>query len=747
MSKVTSPAKALISLGRTLSIARLGGIVAVAAFALLRLWDPAPIELVRNFYFDLLQRAHPNAASGYPVIIVDIDDKSLGEIGQWPWPRTVLTKLTSLLAEEGAAVIGFDIIFAESDRLSPKSLAASLEQGDDNLRRELATLPDNDEIFAQSLKSAPAVLGRASLPKAAEGAPAPTSALRKVSIATIGGDPSGALLRYPAALKNLPSLEAAASGIAMLTVLPERDGLIRRAPLVLSAGNEIVPGMAVELIRTAAKASSILIKRDAAGVRSVVLAGVEIPADRDGQLWVSFTRHDPKRYVSAADVLAGRINSERITGKIVLIGTSAAGLFDLKSTPLDRVIPGVEIHAQIAESILGGTTLNRPNFALGLEVSLALAVGALLVILAPLSSALVNLLIGGVIAGVLTLGSWYLFDFDRLLIDVSYPLASSFAAFLLLTFMNYAREERRRTQVRAAFRQYLSPELVEQLIREPDRLVLGGETREMTILFSDVRGFTSIAESFKDNPAQLTALMNRMLTSLSLPIIARKGTIDKYIGDAIMAFWNAPLDDPNHALNACQAALELLQRLDSLNEERRLEALRAGTSVRDMEIGLGISTGLSVVGNMGSDMRFDYSVMGDSVNLASRLESLTSLYGLRILLASETARLCRGKLALIEVDRVRVKGKQDAETIYTVLGGLELASKEQFLVLRDSFSSMLANYRARAWQQALGDLRRCMDMESFSYLNTLFEIYIARINAYLGGPPPPDWDGVFNARF
>ncbi len=288
---------------------------------------------------------------------------------------------------------------------------------------------------------------------------------------------------------------------------------------------------------------------------------------------------------------------------------------------------------------------------------------------------------------------------------------------------------------------------MEQLIREPDRLVLGGETREMTILFSDVRGFTSIAESFKDNPAQLTALMNRMLTSLSHPIVARKGTIDKYIGDAIMAFWNAPLDDPDHALNACEAALELLHRLDSLNAERRLEAIHAGSPVSNMEIGLGISTGLSVVGNMGSDMRFDYSVLGDSVNLASRLESLTSLYGLRILIASETARRCCGKPALIEVDRVRVKGKQDAETIYTVLGGQELASKEEFLVLRDTFSSMLSHYRAQAWQPALADLRRCMDSGSFAHMNRLFEIYAARIEGFLSEPPPSDWDGVFNSRF
>ncbi len=725
---------------------RLSGFGAIAIFAALRLLDPAPYEIARNNFFDLYQKAHPRTVSEYPVTIVDIDDGSLRSIGQWPWPRSVLAKLVDRLGQDGAAVIGFDMIFPEADRLSPNRLASLVPSGDEEFKRKLGAMPDNDELFAEAIGRSRVVLGASALwSKSGDPMPEANAGTPKMSVATIGGDPRPYLLHVPAPLGNLPALDKAAAGRGMLTVRPERDGVIRRAPLLIWAGKGLEPGMAIELLRVASGASSLIVKRDEAGVKSIAVAGVAIPADADGQLWVSFARHDPRRYVSASAVLAGEVPRERIEGKIAIIGTSAAGLFDLKSTPLDRVIPGVEIHAQIAESILSGSTLNRPNFALGMEVALAIAVGAVIVIAAPLAGALGNLLIGGGIALLLAGGSWYAFVAGKLLIDVSYPLASSFAVFLLMTFTNYLREEKRRTQVRAAFRQYLSPDLVEQLIREPGRLVLGGETRKMSILFSDVRGFTSIAESFKGNPAGLTALMNRMLTSLSRPIIERRGTIDKYIGDAIMAFWNAPLDDPDHALNACEAALDILRRLGDLNAERRTEAKNTGEEPRDLEIGIGIATGLSVVGNMGSDIRFDYSVLGDSVNLASRLEALTAFYGVPILLGSETARCCSGKLAVIEIDCVRVKGKRDAETVFALLGGQALAQREDFASFKSAFQSMLNSYRAKDWTQALARLAYCREINILGEPGRLLDLYASRIARFTENPPPADWDGVFNS--
>jgi adenylate cyclase len=732
------------SLKGILSLSRLSGLVAIAAFALLRLWDPVPFEIARNLCFDFLQRGHPRLVRDYPVTIVDIDDRSLNQIGQWPWPRSLLAKLTKKLSDDGAAAIGFDMIFPDQDRLSPRRLALLFQTSDD-LGQRLATLPDNDELFAEAIQNARVVLGRTAALQAPDETGRHRRTAPKFSIATKGGDPKGDLLHYPDALKNIAVLEKAAAGLGMLTVKPEREGVIRRVPLLLMTGDEIAPGMVVELVRVAAGASTIIVKRDEAGVKGLALAGVEIPADADGQLWIAFTAHDPKRYVSAADVLTGSVPRAQIEGKIIIVGSSAAGLSDLKSTPLDRAVPGVEFYAQIVESVLDATTLIRPNFAIGLEVTLAIIIGAFLVVTTPLFGASVNLLIGGAVAVLLAATSWHLFTLHRVLIDVSYPIISSFTVFLLITLMNYRREEKRRSKVRAAFRQYISPDLVEQLIREPNRLVLGGETREMSILFSDVRGFTSIAESFKDNPAGLTALMNRMLSSLSHPIIDRRGTIDKYMGDAIMAFWNAPLDDANHPVNACEAALELSCKLDDLNAQRRKEALKEGKPVADMEIGIGICTGISVVGNMGSDIRFDYSVLGDSVNLASRLEALTATYGLRILIAAETARRCAGKFAVVEIDRVQVKGKHIPETVYTLFGGNELAQDKQFVAFRDAFHTMLNHYRARDWHKALDSLGYCREADQERRHGKLLAIYSSRITAFAANPPPSDWSGVFKA--
>jgi adenylate cyclase len=733
------------SLNKILPPSRLSGFAAIAVFALLRLWDPAPIEIARNLYFDFLQRGHPRHVEDYPVTIVDIDDRSLNQIGQWPWPRSLLADLTKRLSDDGAAVIGFSMIFPDQDRLSPRRLAVLFQPGGD-IRQRLAELSDNDELFAEAIKNARVVLGRTAAPQAADEIARAARAAPKISIVTVGGDPKGDLLHYPGELKNIAVLENAAAGLGMLTVRPERGGVIRRAPLLLVAGNEIAPGMVIELIRVAAGASNIIVKRDEAGVKSVALAGVEIPADADGQLWIAFAAHDPKRYISAADVLTGSVPRRFIQNKIILVGSSAAGFSDLKATPLDRVIPGVEFYAQIVENVLDATTLIRPNFAAGLEISLAIMIGAILVVTTPLFGALVNFLTGGVVAFLLAATSWYQFTIHRVLIDVSYPVASSFAVFLLIAFMNYRREEERRGKIRAAFSQYISPDLVEQLIREPNRLVLGGETREISILFSDVRGFTSIAESFKDNPAGLTALMNRMLTSLSRPIIDRRGTIDKYMGDAIMAFWNAPLDDEDHPVNACEAALELTYRLDDLNAERRREAQKQGAPVTDMEIGIGISTGIAVVGNMGSDIRFDYSALGDRVNLASRLEGLTATYGLPILIAAETARRCTGKFAIVEVDRVQVKGKQDPETVYALFGGKEFAQKQQFISFCDAFHSMLNHYRARDWDKALECLGLCREADREGKRKRLLTIYFSRISEFAANPPPPDWKGVFKVR-
>jgi adenylate cyclase len=735
----------LRSLRKALASGRLIAFMALTALVTLRVWDPGPLETARHKIFDLYQVVQPRSPVDFPVLIVDIDDRSLRQIGQWPWSRSVISDLVNRLAAAGAVVIGFDVLFAEPDRLSPRRLADMLKSFGQAGNLQSSSLPDSDVSLALAMSRTLVVLGQAGQNKKDprdETAAEPT----KASVVTIGGDPRGFLLQFPHVLRNLPILEQAAQGRGLLSIQPERDGIVRRIPTVAASQDLILPAFSIELLRVATGTPSLVVKSDEAGVRSVVVGDGEVLTDYDGQVWLHFSRHDVRRYLSAADVLGGADVTERAKGKIVLLGTSAVGLFDLKSTPTDPVMPGVEIHAQAIENIMANSLLYRPNYALGAEVCLAVVLGLAMLIAVPKLGALTALLVGFVHSAMLVALSWYLYTRETALLDVSFPLLASLIVFLILTFVNYIREEQRRAQIRSAFSQYLSSDLVEQLTREPERLVLGGETRVMSILFSDVRGFTAIAEGFKSNPQGLTALMNRLLTPLSKAVIKNRGTIDKYIGDAIMAFWNAPLDDPDHAPHACEAALEILRCLEILNAERRNEAAGRGEEGTDMQVGIGISTGTSVVGNMGSDIRFDYSVLGDSVNLASRLEGLTAHYGLRILICPETARLCAGRFAIVNIDDVRVKGRQEVVKLHALVGNEEVSRNESFRVFRGAFEHFRDRYRNADWSEARRALSRVRRATEDPQLLSLLDLYQHRLEALEGQTMPRDWDGVYPAR-
>jgi adenylate cyclase len=304
-------------------------------------------------------------------------------------------------------------------------------------------------------------------------------------------------------------------------------------------------------------------------------------------------------------------------------------------------------------------------------------------------------------------------------------------------------EQAQRRRIRSAFGQYLSPDLVEQLAQSPDKLVLGGEDREMSILFSDVRGFTTISELYKDNPQGLTSLMNSFLTPLTNAIIEHKGTIDKYMGDAVMAFWNAPLDDANHEINACEAALEMLRRVDTLNSQREQQAKESGQRFIPIKVGVGINTGRCVVGNMGSDLRFNYSVLGDPVNLASRLEGQSKNYGLPIILGSRTATAVGDKFAVLELDCITVKGKTEPESVYTVLGRSDVAGSDRFGQLRQNVNDMLTRFRQQDFSGATQAIERCRKFGDGFGLSYLFDIYSERIRVFEENPPPSDWNGVF----
>jgi adenylate cyclase len=432
-----------------------------------------------------------------------------------------------------------------------------------------------------------------------------------------------------------------------------------------------------------------------------------------------------------------------IAGKLVLIGTSAVGLNDIKTTPVSRAMPGVEIHAQVLESALTGEVISQPIYGLAVEFVTALLFGLLVIAFAPQFGPVTLVALGAAFASMLVGMSAYFYTQNRLLIDFTYPLMSTTAIYLTLIFSSFVREQAQRRQIRSAFGQYLSPALVEQLAQSPEKLVLGGEEREMTIMFSDMRGFTSISETYKNDPQGLTALMNRFLTPLTNAIIDRKGTIDKYMGDAIMAFWNAPLDDKQHQINACEAALDMLERLDQLEQERMEEAEGEGRPFIPLNVGVGLNTGTCVVGNMGSDMRFDYSVLGDSVNLASRLEGQSKEYGFPIIVGSTTALAVKDKFAILEIDFIMVKGKKEPEVIYAIAGREDTAQSGRFQRLRNLTIEMLACYRSRDWEGALAAIQRGRRTDEVHSLELLFNLYEARIRDFQHAPPPEDWNGAF----
>ncbi len=712
----------------------------LVAFAALRVWDPAPVEEIRIRTFDAFQRIDPRTKTQRPVTIVDIDDKSMEKLGQWPWPRTRIADLITELTRLGAVVIAFDVVFPEPDRLNPDAVAQSIRNLDEETRARLSSLPSNDQVLADALRNSRVVLGESGLP---EEITALDKSLPVTGLAMLGEEPQKFMFQFPGLLRNVPVLEHAAAGRGLFTIRPERDGIVRRVPMIMLAQGLTMPSLSFEMLRVASGSGTILTRAEPAGIQSIGIKGIRIPTDKNGQLWVHFARNDASIYVPAINVLERNVSPAMIAGKLVVIGTSAVGLNDIKTTPVSRAMPGVEIHAQVLETALTGALITQPNYGLVLELITAVLFGLLVIVMAPLFGPITLVVLGAVFATTLIGTSWYYYAQHRQLIDFTYPLMSTTAIYLTLIFSSFVREQAQRKQIRGAFAQYMSPVLVEQLAQSPEKLVLGGEEREMTIMFSDVRGFTTISESYKHDPQGLTALMNRFLTPLTNAILARKGYIDKYMGDAIMAFWNAPLDDREHEINACEAAIDMLDRIDELNKVRELEAQEGGHVYIPINVGVGLNTGIGVVGNMGSDLKFNYSVLGDSVNLASRLEGQTKEYGFPIIVGSKTAMAVKEKFAILELDFIMVKGKKEPEVIYAIAGREDTAQSGRFQRLRNLTIEMLACYRSRDWDGALAAIERGRRTDEANSLERLYDLYEARIRGYQANPPPQDWSGAF----
>lgn len=710
---------------------------------------PGEFEGLRLKVFDVFQRQLPRTYQEAPVRIIDLDDETLEKYGQWPWPRPLMAELVTRLHEAGAKVISFDILFSEPDRTSPRNILPVWSRVGqlDSIADGLNALPDHDEIFTAAIAKAPVVTAFTLYPDSNDTVP-----LKKFGLSFSGEDPRRYMPDFHGAIKTLDAMEAAASGNGIIFYIPEHDGVVRRIRSVFQLRGEIYPSLVTESLRVYYGASNIIIKTSSGsgeknfgeetGFVSLKVGKSIIPTDAYGRLWLYDTGPIPERTIPAWQVLDGTLAPGALDNMIVYIGTSAAGLKDLRATPLDPGAPGVVVHAQLTEQIFLGEFLKRPDWAEGAEMTFLVAVSLILIVLMPLIGAAWSALIGLFSMLGIIYFSWNAFSEHRFLIDPLLPCLAVLIIYILSSLIHFLKTDSDKRQIRSAFGRYLAPAIVEKLANSPEQLRLGGEMKNMTLLFADIRGFTAISEQFE--PQELTQFINRFLTPMTDIILQQQGTIDKYMGDCIMAFWNAPIDVPEHAALACRAALEMQSYLRKWNAELEQETRSQGRKFIPVRLGAGINTGDCCVGNMGSQQRFDYSVLGDSVNLASRLEGLCRLYGADVIISEDTYTKVEGFTAL-ELDIVRVKGKSTPTKIYALLAEkTEDAAAESLCGLQARF---LKSYRAQDWNEAetlLAEMEK-VSFEGFLNMETLCGLYRERIRNYRAQAPQAPWDGVWTA--
>ena len=734
---------------RRRKLVRWAHVLAPLAFLLAAVWMKAEqwswTEWVQDKAFDTFQALRPRAYEPAPVRIVDIDDESLRRLGQWPWPRSLVARLVRRLNALGSSAIAFDIVFSEPDRSSPSRLASLWPDSPEirALRDKIKGLPDNDRTLAEALSSARAVTGFVLTGEANLAVPAV-----KAGFAVAGDSPLSFLRDYSGAVTSLPILEGAAAGNGGFGFVPDLDGVLRRAPLLFRRGKVLLPSLAAEALRVAQGASGYAVKSSGAsgeaafgahtGIIKVKIGSLVVPTDRDGRMLVYYTRPAPERTVPVWRVFEKDFEPERLAGCIAFIGTSAAGLKDLRVTPLSPVAPGVEVHANVAEQALLGNFLMRPDWALGAETLYMIVLGLGLMFLLPRFGAVFGALLGVAAIAVPVGFSWHAFTAWHYLIDPVFPCLTIVMIHMSSTLISYLRTEAERHQIKGAFGRYMAPALVEELARHPEKLRLGGETRTMTFHFCDIQGFTTISESY--DPDGLTRFLNRFLTPMTDIILRHKGMIDKYIGDCIMAFWNAPLDDPDHARNACLAAVEMHETLRELNARWRAEAEAAGRKFMPIRLRTGLNTGPCVVGNMGSDQRFDYSVLGDDVNLASRLEGAGKFFHASTMVSEATIQGSRGAVVARELGSVRVLGKTTPVRVYNLLarkGELSPRWKEAL----PAYEEGIERFGQRDFDRAAACFKEVLKIFPDDGPSSL---YLSRADDCLALPPPAEWTPVFN---
>ena len=703
------------------------------------------VQRLENYTYDLrLQWTMPDTVDPR-IVIVDIDEKSLQQVGHWPWPRNEIAHMIDVLFDQyKIEALGFDVLFAESDESSGLRKLEQLERADlknnpdfkqamDRLRPSLRY----DQIFADSLKNRKVVLGYYFRHDAKADSRVGTLPAAALPAGSFHPDHVGAVQAtgYSA---NLPVLQQAApsGGFFNASPLIDSDGVFRRISMLQMFDGQLYDTLSLAMLRLVLPDPTLDLnyannEQNAVALESLQLGSRRIPVDANVASLVPYRgRQGSFPYVSATDVLQGKVLPEVLLGAMVLVGTTAPGLLDLRATPVQESYAGVELHANMIAGVLDGNIKERPAFVLGLEMVELLLVGGFLALALPAFSPLVATLLTAGIALAVVASNVYLWQFQNLIAPLASSLVLISALFVFSMSYGFFVDSRGKRMLAGLFGQYVPPELVDEMAKDPGAYSLEGSNRDMTVLFSDVRGFTTISEGL--DPKQLTQLMNEFLTPMTHVIHHNRGTIDKYMGDAIMAFWGAPVADPDHARHALQAAMEMIAKLESLQDHFKSKGWPP------IKVGVGLNTGDMTVGNMGSEFRLAYTIMGDAVNLGSRLESLTKNYGVQIMVSEFTSARVPD-YAYRELDCVRVKGKDRPVKIYEPLGPADQLSASQRDELAQ-YHNALTLYRGQHWAQA---------KEAFAQLHTLapqrllYTLYLDRLAHFELEPPPADWDGTY----
>lgn len=635
----------LFSLGGGFCLAVLLGLLFV--FVL----DPMPVQKVRHAVFDQYQRWHPRDYQEAPVRIVDLDEESLTRIGQWPWPRTQVAALVEKLEQAGAAAVVFDVLFAEPDRTSPTQLLRSNHLPAE-LAAGLAALPDHDAQFADVLTRGNTVLGFAAEQGDKEAGPP----LSRFAMVLQGHSPLPFVPAFQGATRPMAQLEQAARGIGAMTFRPDADGVVRRVPLFVSLAGELRPSLVAEALRVSQHASRYRITSSESGVQRVDIGRVQIPTAASGELWVYFSAPQPSRSIPAWQVLEG--SAPPLAGSIIMIGTSAQGLQDLRFSPLGGIIPGVEVHAQALEQVLTNTLLLRPSWAVALESLTLLLGGLVLGLLALNAPALASAVLMLMLVALLNAAAWYGFVAHRLLLDLFTPSIGLLLVYGAASVVRHMAAEREQRWVHAAFSRYVSPNLVSHLVAHPERLTLGGQRQLCSFVFTDITGFTSMME--RRTPEAAVSLLNDYLEQVIGIAFRHDGTLDRIVGDAVAIMFSAPIPQADHQHRALSCALEI---------NRFTQSYVASLQERGIEFGqtrIGVHCGEVVVGNFGGSMIFDYRALGDPVNTTSRLESLNKQIG-TLLCVSEAIRESCPLAPMRPVGEVVLKGKVDAVKVFEPL--------------------------------------------------------------------------------